>query len=279
MALNLIAFDLDGTALDSGNRLTEGTVRALMKASLAGTEIVPVTGRCFEALPEKLADMGRRGYIRFAITSNGAETRNLRTGDIVSGNYISPEGAAEIKKALDDMDVMTEVYVKGKAFIEKSWYRKLEEGDIPYRDREYVLETRIPVMGVKQLLSVHEDRIEKVAVYFDSRFDRGRTKEALKSIRNARVTSSGRNNAEMIGKTCGKADALRGLCRMLGIPMKEVMAAGDNENDLDMLKAAGFSVVMGNADESIKAHGDYVTEDNDHDGLARAINMKEALGK
>ena len=55
------------------------------------------------------------------------------------------------------------------------------------------------------------------------------------------------------------------------IPMINVMAIGDGNNDRDMLKAAGFSVAMGNAWEDMKASCDAVTEDNDHNGVGKAI--------
>lgn len=54
MTIKLIAFDLDGTALNSGNQLTEATKVAFIRADSAGLEMVPVSGRCFHALPAEL---------------------------------------------------------------------------------------------------------------------------------------------------------------------------------------------------------------------------------
>ena len=61
------------------------------------------------------------------------------------------------------------------------------------------------------------------------------------------------------------------LAEILGIPAYKTMAIGDSGNDTDMLKRAGFSVVMGNAKQSIKKLADMVTKDNDHNGVGFAI--------
>jgi hydroxymethylpyrimidine pyrophosphatase-like HAD family hydrolase len=68
-----------------------------------------------------------------------------------------------------------------------------------------------------------------------------------------------------------KSSGLETLCRHLSIPLASVMAVGDGGNDLDIMGIAGLSVAMGNAIEPVKALAHTMTEDNDHDGAARAI--------
>ena len=58
---------------------------------------------------------------------------------------------------------------------------------------------------------------------------------------------------------------------MLGLGLDEIMALGDSDNDREMLQTAGVSVAMGNAGAALKRLARYVTEDNEHDGVARAI--------
>ena len=77
---------------------------------------------------------------------------------------------------------------------------------------------------------------------------------------------------EIFDKTAGKGNALRFVCSHLGIPVKNAVAAGDAENDISMLQAAGTAVAMQNAPAEVKACADFVTAaDNDHDGLGEAI--------
>ena len=69
-----------------------------------------------------------------------------------------------------------------------------------------------------------------------------------------------------------KGNALCTLCKKLGISMENVLAIGDNENDISMLQAAGTAVAMANATPEVKACADFITQqDNDHDGLSEAI--------
>ena len=75
-----------------------------------------------------------------------------------------------------------------------------------------------------------------------------------------------------------KALGLEALCRYLGIPVERVMAVGDGANDVDLMRAAGFSVAMGNAVEEVRALADAVTDDNDHEGAGKAV-LRYMLGE
>ena len=85
------------------------------------------------------------------------------------------------------------------------------------------------------------------------------------------VTSSARHNIELNAPAANKGAALRALAEALEIPRERVMAVGDGLNDRTLLEAAGLAVAMGNAHPAIKAIADYVTDDCDHDGAAKAI--------
>ncbi len=278
MDVKLIALDLDGTTLNPQNQLTEKTKHALCGAIRAGAEIVPVTGRCYKSLPPQLLDLecGGEKAVRYVITSNGAEIRSARNAEVLYHDYISPSGVEEIKQFLQKKDLMVEVYVKGSAYMEHAYYKKIARNQIGYRDREYVLETRVPVRGVVNLLDVHNTRIEKVAVYFEQEVLRGRMEEELAMIKHAHVTSSGRKNIEFVAESCNKAKTLELLCGKLQIDMLDVMAAGDSRNDMEMLQSAGISVAMGNGEDCVKACADYIAGSNERDGLARAI--EELIG-
>jgi HAD superfamily hydrolase (TIGR01484 family) len=77
---------------------------------------------------------------------------------------------------------------------------------------------------------------------------------------------------DVLHPNCSKAEAVVRIAKDLGISPSEVMAVGDNHNDLPLLEAVGTPVVMGNAPESLKQLGFYVTDSNDDAGLAKAID-------
>ena len=77
---------------------------------------------------------------------------------------------------------------------------------------------------------------------------------------------------EIFPKEAGKGSAVIRLCDYLGIPVKDSIAAGDEQNDISMIKAAGTGIAMLNATNAVKESADVITEaDNDHDGLAPFI--------
>ena len=65
--------------------------------------------------------------------------------------------------------------------------------------------------------------------------------------------------------------ALRQMCEMYGVPLSQAMAIGDAENDLPMLRVAGYSVAMGNATDEVKAACRFVTRSNEESGVAYAV--------
>lgn len=78
---------------------------------------------------------------------------------------------------------------------------------------------------------------------------------------------------EFYNKKAGKGNALVNLCRALCIHVKNSVAAGDEENDISMLEAAGVGACMVNGNPAVKAHADYVTQqDNNHDGIVEIID-------
>lgn len=86
------------------------------------------------------------------------------------------------------------------------------------------------------------------------------------------VTSSLANNIEINAKNANKGQALRFLCTHLGMEVSESMAFGDGSNDLSMIEASGIGVAMANADSILLAAADYITDSNDRDGVAKAID-------
>ena len=99
-----------------------------------------------------------------------------------------------------------------------------------------------------------------------------RLREAAENLTVDIVRSSEMMLEIMVGGV-SKGFAVRRLCSHLGIDPREAIALGDNYNDLDMLNAVGRPVVMQNAPEDIRRRFDFITDDNDHDGVARAIRQ------
>ena len=106
---------------------------------------------------------------------------------------------------------------------------------------------------------------------FRSQQERDRVVEKVRKIEGIRIIFPMPTDIEITSDKADKGEALIALAKELGISGEEVMAMGDGDNDLGLMRAAGLSVAMGNADQKIRDEADYVTLDNEHDGVAEAI--------
>jgi hydroxymethylpyrimidine pyrophosphatase-like HAD family hydrolase len=111
----------------------------------------------------------------------------------------------------------------------------------------------------------------KFALLFADKGEHGRSLEKLKARGDVQVTSSDRNNIELVRTGVGKETALRFVAERLGIAVDQVMSIGDNLNDTGMIREAGFGVAMGNALPEVKEAAGFITASCDEDGVALAI--------
>jgi len=269
MAIKLIALDIDGTTLMSDGNLSQRNRNALIRATESGIHVVIATGRCYDALPSQLTEI--KG-IRYALTSNGAQTRDLHTGDTLEGNYLTDTAVVESAELLrTHTGFMVEIFTDGKAYMDKAHYEAVCTGEISWRSRNYVRDTRSPVADVLDYMLQHRHTIENINIFFEHLSDKDRLKPHLDRLNNVTITSSFDNNWEIGGATTNKGAALQGLAKMLYISKEEILACGDSPNDEEMLKVAGIPVAVGNAKESVRRLAAHVVSENDMDGVAEAI--------
>lgn len=268
MAIQLIALDLDGTTLNSEGKLTSFTEKTLNRATEKGIHVVIATGRVHSALPKEVVNVSG---IEYAITSNGAAITNLRKDKLIYENCIEPKALESIYQLLNQHEFMVEVFLKGKAYVEKHIFDNLEKVGIPESSMLYVRRTRQPYVDVLNMLIKHKENIENININFGNQKDKEYMREKLIKLKGVTITSSMEHNLEIGGATTSKASALKELCNKLGIKTEQIMACGDSPNDEAMMKVAGLAVAMGNAKGSIKSIAKYITGTNDEDGVATAI--------
>lgn len=269
MAIRLVALDIDGTTLKHEGILSDRNRRALARAAEAGVHIVLATGRCHDALPVVLTALPG---IRYALTSNGAQTRDLLTGETLAGSYLHPSAVEASAKLLARYpELMVEVFTGGRAFMGRSHFNGVARGEIRYRSLNYVLETRTPVDDVLGHMMFHRETIENINIFFPSAPDKLWLRPHLDLLPRVTVTSSFDNNWEIGGESTSKGAALSALAESLGVLREEILACGDSPNDEAMLRAAGVPVAVANAKESVRALAAYIAPSNEEDGVADAL--------
>ncbi len=276
--IQLMALDLDGTTLNPEGELSPETKEALEAAGKEGIEIVIATGRCYEALPESVKAVEG---LRYAINSNGAQMTDMKNQEVFYENIIDQKAIPIIKERIQDCGHFIEIFIKGKAYVDPDKYQQVKDGIISYRRKEYVLATRRPQPHLMDFMMDHQDEIENINIFFDTPEAKAQMYHQLETIPNVTLTSSIDSNWEIGGNTTGKGTALAYLCQKKGISLKNVMACGDNPNDISMLEKVGYAVAMGNAKEEVKAMADYITDTNEENGVAKMVKkvLAEKSGK
>ena len=270
MDIKLIALDLDGTLLTTDKRLTDENRRALERASEAGIEIVPGTGRFYMGIPDVVRELD---FIHYAITINGAEVLDLRKETAIYQSEIPLGTALELIDMFEDMGVAYDAYVQSRGYMERRFLEHVED-HLP--DPIYcntLRSMRQPVDDLRALVSDLGKSVQKIQM-FDGDVDLlRRTCEFItEAYPELIATSSLKNNLEINSAGANKGDALRCLADYLGIKTENIMAFGDGGNDLLMLRAAGLSVAMGNSLKILKEEADYTTLTHDQSGVAYIIN-------
>ena len=297
----MIAVDLDGTLLNSQKRISDRDREALQAAVARGVEIVPVTGRNYAfALPV----IQTLPFAVPLISSNGAVIRS-RQGETLFRRLLPVETATKILQATREFRpytvVMYDQMGPGLLRIEAvpngtSIPAGIPAGDSPYSNgvAGSLWVQRNPSL-VRFVISLEEDlEADPLEVMFAgpatvirelaARLESGlpvspltgsapAAEPAAKEFRSllTEYLEPDFSILDVIGGECSKGHALEYWSREHGIAPAEIMAVGDNFNDLEMLRFAGLPVVMGNADELLKQEGWAVTLDCDSGGVAQAI--------
>lgn len=268
--IRLIGLDLDGTTLTTDKKLTPHTKEVLEACIRQGIEVLPATGRVWSGIPEELMKMEGVHYV---ISSNGAAVVELATGKAVYTNGIAWDRALEVFDILERYDTFYDAYAEGNGWCEARFYENLNDYGIEPLIQRLVKSSRTCIEDLREWVKEHKSPIEKINMFFRDGEKRQQAFRELSEIPDLAVTCSLTNNLEINHCTCNKGDALLNLGKILGISMEQIMACGDGNNDLEMVRNAGVGVAMENGEDSVKEAADYVTVTNDEEGVARAIEL------
>ena len=267
--IKLIALDLDGTLLDSEKRLSPRSRAALFAAAEAGIEIVPATGRFCRGIPESVRALP---FLRYAITINGAEVVEVRTGESLYTAEIPLPDALDVLSFLDTLPVIYDCYLGGWGYMTASMRDRAGDYIDYIHSLNMVRDLRSGVPELKAFLREQGKDVQKLQLFTrDIPLRDGLVHTLAERFPALVFTTSLPNNIEINTAAANKGDALLALAGRLGLTRAQTMAFGDGLNDTAMLRAAGCGVAMGNARPEVKAAADRVTADCDADGVAAVI--------
>lgn len=271
ISYKMICIDMDGTLLNRKHKISEKSKTAIRKAHNMGVHVVVCTGRLY-ADAEAYSDLiGVKSPI---IASNGAVIRGVNRKDIIYKSIFDEELCTKIlniffrynlKPIINTPEKSYCGNFKFKLFIE---FIKLIGGVNKSFKTEYVSSQR----KWPNILKEEKNNIVKCEVINMDINKLIKIRKELEANKEIEIVSSTSHNIEVTKKGISKGKAIEILADHYNIKREEIIAIGDSENDLSMIEFAGTGIAMGNAIELVKQKADYVTETNDNDGVAEAIN-------
>lgn len=275
--IRMLAVDIDGTLLSSQFHISPVDIDALRRARESGVEVLLVTGRRHTfALP-----MAQQlGFDLWLISSNGAVTRSL-SGESFHRDLLPLATCRQLCGAMREfrgnMVITFDKESKGALVLERmdeltiSIQRWLEK-NMQYIEFVVPIEDALVDDPVQAMFCGPIERMREALSCLDASglgdsITIVRTEYPLRDL----------SIVDVLNRDCSKGRAVERWARHRGITREQVMAIGDNYNDVEMLAFAGVPFIMGNACEELKSRGWAVTRSNDENGVAAAV--EQVLGK
>lgn len=266
--IKLMAIDLDGTLLNGQKRISARNIETLKQAKEHGVKIVICTGRPLASVMPYLETLDLLDEGDYAVTFNGGMVQKNHSGERILNHHFSVADIEKMAKEMAQHDLPLDVISGQKVFHVQP----------TPKERTSIYHTMNPNMDFHHLIvSDFDEKAEYnkmvVAVedqeFLDQKIES--LSEEIKSQYN--FVKSRPNLLEILHKEVSKANALEKLGEYLDIQLDEMMALGDEENDLSMIQAVGLGVAMGNAVPEVKVLAQHITDTNEADGVAKAVEQ------
>jgi Cof subfamily protein (haloacid dehalogenase superfamily) len=259
----LLAIDMDGTLLNSDKIISNANKEAIKKAREKGAKVVITSGRGVKGLEKYLKEVNLTGENQYLIANNGGTI--YRTSDFkcivykgLRGKDFKKVHSLSMKFGLNMIGYTHEGVIAAEENELSRFETKFVGTPVKVVDIDADIEDGAEI--TKILLSQTEDtllqKIQELPRKFFSDYNVVQTMPII---------------LEVMDKDCNKGYGVKTLADKLGIKKEEVICIGDQANDIEMITYAGLGIAMGNAIKEVKAAAQYITSDNDNDGVAKAI--------
>lgn len=268
MDYELIAIDMDGTLLNGENKISPRNKEAINKAKSLGVNIVLSTGRLFASANEYADYLGLTTPI---ISCNGAFIAEQNKSNVIYDSALDKEVAKKVIELSERENIYYHFY------DDEAFYLTEKNASLDLF-KEWTGESNIyhgidfhTMSNPLKELEENQVRVYKYIIVDDDKEKLLNFRNKISQLTGVEIASSWSNNIEIMNKGVTKGNGLKKLCKKYNIPCSKVIAIGDNENDISMLKEAGLAVAMENGDKIAKEHAHYITDTNENDGVAKVI--------
>jgi len=261
----LIAFDMDGTLLNSKKEISAGNLEAIREAVSKGKYVALSTGRNMQELKKTLSETPEIGYV---IGVSGALVIDIKEQYHIATTTIPFETVATILKRIRPYDCMVHIH-SDISLVQEDKEAHMKDYNMGIYQGMFD-ELTVKAQNIEEFYLKEKIPVYKFNMYCRNPNQRLKLKGLLEDLP---ITMAFAEDASLECSALGtsKASGLLKLCDYLGISVNEAIAVGDADNDLEILKTAGLAVVMANGKKSALALADVVVKSNDEDGCAEAI--------
>ena len=263
----LIAFDMDGTLLNSKKEIDKSSLTAIKEATEQGKIVILSTGRCPSQLQMYINTIPNLRYLNCL---SGAIVYDIQEDKYIYNKTMPFETVKTLMAIAKGHDLMIELLYKD-TFIQRNQCDEIEEYGMGVYKEQYERWAMKFDNLVEEFLNAPFE-IGKVNFYTRTPEERD---IVLKKIKDAKLdvetTYAETTSIEISSKNTDKSVGLEKLCKYLDIPIEATIAVGDADNDIGIFKKAGLKIAMGNANKNIKALADVIVNDCDNGGCSQAI--------
>jgi Cof subfamily protein (haloacid dehalogenase superfamily) len=265
--VKLLAIDADGTLVDPADHIRPRVREAVRAVAARGIPIVLATGRSLDGADLVLEELGidlGLALVNGAICTEGRHTPSFRHAMLpteVGFEALDALQAAGCAPFIYDDPEHEDVIVMEAAHPRMPGFIAARTADHRHVDLRAWYDH--PVLTI--LAAGEREPMQRVSAELGARLS-GRAEVICSYYQTNDLWL-----LTIVAAGCNKADAVEAFARRRGFGMEHVMAIGDSNNDVDLVRRAGFGVAMGNAVDEVKAVADAIVADNSHDGVAEAI--------
>lgn len=270
--IKLIAIDLDGTLLDDRKSIPQQNVLIIRRLVEAGYQVVIATGRRYYSAKKLTETLGGHFVI---LANNGNIVRNTDDDRLIISKFLDSDSYRDLLTEAESYGlrgiVHVDMYSQGiDMVLEKDDKNKDHLKYITEGDSRYLLLPRKELLGLERVLAVVYPGASKALRDFrtrvDEKYPERYSSHVLENINIAEAMYEAMNHGGSKWKT------LYEYAQLNGIKREEILAIGDDNNDVEMILNAGIGIAMKNGSQLAKDAADIITErDNDHAGLADAL--------
>jgi len=259
MKYKMIVSDVDGTLFPSGNQVQQQTVELIQQYQQAGGIFTLATGRMKKAIEPFIEELNIQVPV---IVYNGAQVVNPLDDGMILSHHLPPSFAVKALELMEEFSVSPIVHVQQQPYVKE--HNDDVRAHMAKDGIECVITDNLSKLVVKaptKILIIGEP-VELAA------FEKALNQE---NLREYQAVYSDRNYLELLPEFASKGNALQVLAATLGFSSQDIMAVGDERNDISMLVKAGMGVAVANAAEEVKQQADIVSKGSWNKGLEEVI--------